>query len=61
MSHMGLGDWHTFVLAGSPKRLGLAHSSGSGPSVLSSANSALEPIPPLGTSRFLGVCTSPEM
>ena len=45
----------TLVLAGSPKRLGLAHSSGSGPSVLSSANSMLEPMPPWGTS-VLGVC-----
>ena len=45
----------TLVLAGSPKRLGLAHSSGSGPRVLSSANSMLEPMPPWGTS-VLGVC-----
>ncbi len=47
--------WQTLVLVWSPKRLGLAHSRGSGPRVLSSANSMLEPMPPWGTS-VLGVC-----
>ena len=59
LQHMGLMDWRTLPLAGSPERLGLAHSNGSGPACCPLQTAGWSLFRQAGAHPgFLGVCAA---